>query len=476
MKILLVKPYPELLIAKRVQQAFLLLEPLELEILAGSVPKEDEVEILDLNFEKKPVEAFKEKLNFWKPDLIGLTGFSSNASVVKHLAKITKQVLPGVVTVVGGIHATIIPADYATQDIDVIVRGEGGTVFPEILRRYKNKEKLTFGDGVISPGDAQFKSKVELPPPKYPAIETIPLPRRDLVDRSRYFCIWTSSPTRRLKHLFPQVASFRTSIGCAFKCSFCVVHFIMGGKYLQRTPEDVVKELELIKEEHIYFVDDEMFLNIERARRIAELILEKGIKKKYISWARADTIVANQQVFKLWKEAGLSTVYVGLESLDKKQLDDYNKKTDVEINYKAIEILKGLGVTLHSAFIALPDFTVEDFRRLQREVIRISPAEATFTVLSPAPGTAVWHNNKDKFICDPFKYYDCMHTLLPTRLPLKTFYKHFARLTELSLRFNPLRMNKIRLPLKDFIRAIIGGLLFIIALHLIPRDYQPVKK
>ncbi len=58
MRILLVKPHPQLLVPKRLQQSFLHLEPLELEIVAGGVPEEDEVRICDLSLEKKPIDAF----------------------------------------------------------------------------------------------------------------------------------------------------------------------------------------------------------------------------------------------------------------------------------------------------------------------------------------------------------------------------------------------------------------------------------
>ena len=83
---------------------------------------------------------------------------------------------------------------------------------------------------------------------------------------------------------------------------------------------------------------------------------------------------------------------------------------------------------------------------------------------------------KERFICDPYYYYDCMHTILPTRLPLKNFYKHFSRLTELALRANPLRVNKIKVLFKDFFRVIVRGTKYIIALQLIYRDYLPKKK
>lgn len=476
MRVLLIKPYPELLVARRLQEGFLHLEPLELEIVAGGVPLTEEVRILDLSLERnRPLEVFKKIIKDWHPDLIGLSGYSTNVNLVKKLAISAKRFNPEIITMVGGIHATLLPIDYNLPEIDLIVRGEGGTVLRKILARAKNGEPLFFDNFALSPKDPEFSAKAQLPPPPYPELSEIPMPRRDLVERGSYFCIWTSSDTGRLNKLFPQVASMRTSLGCAFSCSFCVIPHLMRGEYLKWRPEEVVNEISALKEEYIYFLDDEMFIDIERAGKIAELLLKRGIKKKYVSWARSDTIVKHPQTFKLWKEAGLSTLYVGLESMDETKLKEYKKRLPVETNRKAIRILRELKITLHAAFIVHPDFTGDDFKRLGEEVLALCPAEVTFTVLSPSPGTPFWHENKERFICDPYRYYDCMHTILPTRLPLKRFYRHFSRLTELALRSNPLRVNKIRVPLKDFARAISSGIRYIIALQLIHRDYTLKK-
>lgn len=475
MKILLVKPHPEILVAKRLQEGFLHLEPLELEIVAGGVPDEDDVLILDLSVELDPVGTFRKTLLEYSPDMAGFSGYSTNVNAVKNFTKMVKDFNPAIVTVVGGVHATLLPKDYAVKQIDIIVRGEGGTVMREIVRRFKNGELLHYEDRSLSPQDPLFNEKTELSPPVYPSAAEIPRPRRDLVNRSRYFCVWTSSPTGRLDTMFPKVASMRTSIGCAFSCSFCVIPHLMHGRYLQRSPEDVVDEIERIHEEHIYFVDDEMFLNPARVTRIAELLIERGIKKKYISWARSDTIVKYPEVFKIWKKAGLDLVYVGLESMDKSRLDEYSKRTNVETNRKAVDLLREWGITLHAAFIVHPDFTIEDFRRLEKEIDNVRPAEVTFTVLSPSPGTKFWHDNKHSFICDPYRFYDCMHSVLPTRLPLKRFYQHFGRLNSLALRANPLRVNKIKVPLRDLYRAISGGTKYIFSIYTIYKDYLPEK-
>jgi hopanoid C-3 methylase len=471
MRVLLVKPHPPLALSKFLMDYFLHLEPLELEIVAGGVPPEDDVEIIDLSFEAEPFEAFRKKLVTMKPDIVGYTGFSSQASLVKKLAGFAKTHLPSAVNVVGGIHATVIPSDYRDSGIDIIVRGEGGTAFREIVRRFKNGEPLFFGDAVLSPGDPEFAARAAEPPPKYPDITDIPRPRRDLVDRSRYFIVWTASDQKRLPTIFPRTATIRTSYGCPFSCSFCVVHHIMRGQYLQRSPEDVVDEIANLPEEHIYFVDDENFINNERMTRIANLLIERGVKKKYVSWARSDSIVRHPEVFALWKEAGLSMVYVGLEAMTGERLEKLNKRTTVENNQKAVAILKELGITLHASFMLDPDFDEADFAALKVEVKKVCPAEVTFTVFSPSPGTELWQQHKDNFIKDPYDYYDCMHTILPTKLPIQRFYQHFSDLYGIAFRANPLRLNKVKIPFRELGVVISRGFRYVFALRGLYKEY-----
>ncbi len=476
MRILLVKPNPQLLVAKRLQEGFLHLEPLELEMVAGGLAPEDEVVIQDLSFEKDPVAGFLNKVRTFDPQIVGFTGYSSQSGMVKKLAAETKKINPGITTVVGGTHATIIPADYNTDGIDIIVRGEGGTAFRSLVDRFKKGLPLAFGDAVLSPKDSEFAKKAALPPPEFPDVADIPRARRDLVDRSRYFCVWTSSTDKKLDTIFPRTASVRTSTGCAFSCSFCVVHHLMRGKYLQRQPEDVVDEIEKIPENHIYFVDDETFLNKDRLTKIATLLLEKGIKKKYISWARADTIVKHPELFRLWKQAGLSVVYVGLEAMVGSRLEKYKKRTNVDTNRKAVELLREIGITLHASFMVDPDFSVEDFRLLEKEIMNVCPAEVTFTVFSPSPGTELWQRHKDEYIVDPYLYYDCMHTILPTKLDMNLFYAHFAKLSRIALQANPLRVNRVKVPLRELARVIYLGTRYIFAMRNIYKDYVVKNK
>jgi hopanoid C-3 methylase len=130
MRILLVKPRAELLVPLKLQEGFLHLEPLELEIVAGGLGPEEEIKILDLGLTKNPnpLRIFEETLKLWQPQLVGFTGYSTNILAIKQLAKTTKSLNPKIITVVGNIHATLLPKDFAQSEIDIVVRGEGGLV------------------------------------------------------------------------------------------------------------------------------------------------------------------------------------------------------------------------------------------------------------------------------------------------------------------------------------------------------------
>ena len=473
MKVLLVRPPVTLQVAQRLTP-FLHLEPLALEIVAGGISHEHDTRICDLAAEAAPDKTFGRALKEFQPDVIGFTAFSNQAAAVKRLAAQAKAVRSEAFVMVGGVHATIAPEDLRLPGtIDLVVRGEGGTAMAALIPLLESKAPIPVSP-VFLPTDApQFETAAAEPPPELPEFDKVPVARRNLVDRSRYYCIWHGSPRERLPTLFPRTAAARTSVGCPYRCSFCVVHYLAHGKYLRQSCEAAVQEIADIPEDHIYFVDDEMFIDARRATAIAELLCARGVRKHYISWARADTIVNHPEMFRLWKQVGLSLLYVGLESMEQANLTDYNKGLSTDVNWRAVELLRELGIGLHAALMVNPDFTAEDFLKVRRTVEKVAPAEVSFTVFSPPPGTDCWKKRRADFICpDPHAFYDCMHTLLPTRVPLKMFYRYLSLLWLFSSRHNPWRMNKVKAPLRDVARFLYHGMRYGWSVRNIYKDYQ----
>jgi radical SAM superfamily enzyme YgiQ (UPF0313 family) len=472
-KILLVRPPLSLRVA-RAFHSFLHLEPLDLELVAGGIGREHEARILDLTLSRAPDAELLAMLRGFSPDVVGFGGYSNQANHVKRLAALAKAELPGVTILVGGVHATTMPLDFQLPGIiDVVVRGEGATAMRRLLPQLLAGEPLTAGGGILPTSSPSFAVQAAEPPPPLPSYDEVPWPRRDLIDRSQYFCVWSGAPGKTVKTIFPQVATLRTSTGCPHRCAFCVVHYLAGGKYLQRTPKDVVDEIAAVPEDHIYFVDDEMFINVERTTAIARLLLERGIGKHYVSWARSDTICQHPELFRLWRQAGLDSLYVGLESMESKNLKGYNKGIGPETNRRAVAILAELGIVLHAALMVNPDFLAEDFIAVRRMINEIAPAEVTITVFGPPPGTSLWRQHEQEFICpDPCAFYDSMHTILPTKLPLNTFYRYFSLLYLFGFRQHPGRHRRNRPPLRDLVRIFAAGIKTGYALRTIYRDYD----
>src|SRR4030066_366154 len=111
-------------------------EPLALEYLAAGVATDHDVRILDLRLEKDLQGVLRD----FSPDIVGITSYTVHVNTVKSLFEGIKRWNPEVLTVVGGHHATMVPEDFLSPFIDLIVVGEGVFVFKEIITRFERRE------------------------------------------------------------------------------------------------------------------------------------------------------------------------------------------------------------------------------------------------------------------------------------------------------------------------------------------------
>ncbi|MBN2325105.1 MAG: cobalamin-dependent protein [Spirochaetes bacterium] len=401
-------------------------EPLEFEYLAASVPAH-EVEILDMRIDTNLMK----KLETFKPDVVGVTAYTTDVRTANRLLREIKNHNSHITTVVGGHHATFLPGDFSAGNTDAVFLGYGDRSFREYI------DTLERGDdpysvcniGIVKNGDIRFTRRTQ----QDIDLDSLPVPARHL--------------TRRYRHKYHDSYGFRTALvttsrGCPYRCSFCACWKLMNGRYVTRDVRFVVEEIETIDDDvdYIDFSDDNTLHNIPRAWKLVEALKERNIEKKFKMYARTDLIVKNQKLFESLHEVGLNLVTVGFESIKDEQLRALNKMTSVEINNEAIRILKKLGIFVDAHFIVDPCFGEKDFLELFHYVNEKNLFRNTFAVLTPLPGTELFEQNIDRLAIKDYDYYDFGHSILPTVLDRKRFYRLFANLYRKA--YSPARLIK----------------------------------
>lgn len=411
MRILLIEPAkPEKSIGG---EDFAIFEPLALEYLAAGVPSNHDIRILDMRLEKDIDAALRD----FSPDIVGITAYTVHVNTAKLLFRTIKQFNSGIHTVVGGHHATVMPQDFYDPCIDIVVKGEGVDAFRNIVEQLEagTAIKELRGAAYIERGEGTLVFESD----KAIDLDALPFPKRNLTTRYRksYFSEWMKP-----------LASIRTSKGCHYRCRFCALWKLTDGRYITRRPERIVEELGTIEEEYVFFADDESMLDVERMDRLADMIKESGIKKRYFVYGRSDTIVRHPDLIKKWKYIGLERVFVGLEFFRDTDLTYIKKGSTVENNVKAVQILKDLGIDIFPNFIVRQNFDKKDFREFRKFCLGLDLDFIGFAVLTPLPGTDLFEEVRDRLISTNYDYFDFFHTLLPTKMPLRHFYKELISL------------------------------------------------
>ncbi|MDP3387254.1 MAG: cobalamin-dependent protein [Eubacteriales bacterium] len=413
MNILLIRPKPsnETIGLQHV----MICEPLELEYLAGNITQEDvNIVIIDMIIEKKPVEYF---INKHKPDMVGLTGYITHIKIIKEFSRRIKSVNPGIVIVVGGVHAEVMPVDFNSPYIDYVVEANPIDTFNEIISHVKSSTENDINHqphirGTYRLGIANLKR------PLFDYSQ----PDRSKVDRyrSHYYYMFHNP-----------CALMKTSFGCPYHCSFCFCKEITDGKYYERSLDSVIEELKNIEEKEIYIVDDDFLYSRDRLNAFCDKLQENNIKKRFLVYGRADFIANNEDLIERLANIGLSAVIVGLESYRDKDLDSYNKHTSIEENEKAVEILKKYDIELYATLILPMDFTKKDFISLGLWIKKLGIKFVNLQPLTPLPGTDIFSEYEKDLIIkrDDYEKWDLAHLALkPIHLSVRAYYWEIIKL------------------------------------------------
>jgi anaerobic magnesium-protoporphyrin IX monomethyl ester cyclase len=340
-------------------------------------------------------------------------------------------------------------AEYLAEGADFVILGEAEHTLLELINNLKNGgADYNSIMGLAYMGEEKIIKTHARPVLK--DLDSLPLPAWDLIDVATYRQAW-------LKHAGYFSINMSTTRGCPFKCNWCAKP-IYGNRYNSRTPQHVVNEIKLLKQnydiDHIWFCDDIFGLKPGWVLEFARLLQQEKINIRFKIQSRAD-LLAEEELVKALAQSGCENVWIGAESGSQKVLDAMDKGISIQQIRTATGLMKKHNIK-PSFFIQFgyPGETKDDIRLTIDMINKLLPFEIGISVSYPLPGTGFyekvkaelkkktnWTDSDEMALMFtntfPAPYYKQLHSYVH-----QNYHKHLAKNSLTKLINNPFAITK----------------------------------
>jgi radical SAM superfamily enzyme YgiQ (UPF0313 family) len=290
-------------------------------------------------------------------DLVGLTGMGSGIVRGWQIADRFRE--KGTTVVMGGIAASLAKPEWTLEHADSLIIGEAEEIWPGVLSD-------------AAAGHLKPIYRMTTPPP----IETLPLPRYDLMNRWKHG-LWRPVQATR---------------GCPFPCTFCSVTSFFKQGYRKRPVDQVLRDVRAAKRHgtrYIAFIDDNIAVDWKYCQELWEALIPERI----IWMSQSSLHIAEEpDMLDLAYRSGCRLLSFGIESTSMKSLDTIEKQFNRPESYKSLvnrirkhgidvstEMIIGLDGDDASVFQNTYDFLMDNAISVPR-----------VHILTPVPGTSLY--------------------------------------------------------------------------------------
>jgi radical SAM superfamily enzyme YgiQ (UPF0313 family) len=315
--------------------------------------------------------------------------------------------------IMGGI-GTMLHCDESAQHADAVFMGEAEGHMQQVLADLRAGQLKKVYDHMRD----------------FPAADAIGTARRSILHRERY-------NFRGVQ----MVDLVHASRGCRFSCYPCCTEFLGGRNFRPRPVDAVVKELESIDNDRVFFVDNSLAQDDQWEKDLFRAIAP--LKKKWISHPIKD----DDEILDLAAKAGCWYVYQAV----------FDTSDTIRNRIRRLKE-RGIGVE-GTILLGLDDHDEDGIKRLVDFLMEIDLDLAEFTVLTPFPHTRardelekqgrILHNDWIRYTASEVVYRPALIT--PDKLAelhqyaWDTFYKDCSR----ELRMARLYMSVMRKQIAD---------------------------
>lgn len=264
----------------------------------------------------------------------------------------------GKTVIAGGPHPTHMFQECVDYGFDWVIKGEGEYKLLDYLRPDLNvRTKMIFD-----------KSNIDI----------LPFPDRDALSIKKYTYTIDGKPATPIM----------TSRSCYGNCAFCAK---ISNNFRMQSSARTVSEIFHLNKEYGYeafmIFDDVFIYHKQRLKEIAELLEHYDFT--FRCFARSNLIT--EETCHYMKKMGVVEVGIGIESGSNKILKQNMKGTTVNINTKAVNLLRQFGIRVKCFLIVgLPGESKETISETIKWIEAVKPDDIDSSIFQPMPGSNIF--------------------------------------------------------------------------------------
>jgi anaerobic magnesium-protoporphyrin IX monomethyl ester cyclase len=319
----------------------------------------------------------------WKPDIVATGAITAMEPDCRELLATAKRLNPETLTIMGNVHPTFCWEQLLRDDanVDLVVRGEGETTIEEIVKAFLAEGRDADWSKVAGVAYRKDGAPVSGRARRFAQDLDALIPAWDLIEWPLYW--YRPSPGGRL-------AITSSARGCGQRCSFCSQQKFWERTWRGRDPMKFVQELEHLRDTYNVRVamlsDETPTSNPQRWKKILDLLVERKTGVELLMETRVDDILRDEPILHQYKDAGISHVYLGVESTSQSTLNLYHKDIKVAESKKAIDLINAHDMVTETSFVlGTPEETVESIRKTVDLAKWYAPDMAFFLAITPWP-------------------------------------------------------------------------------------------
>ena len=377
----------------------------------GFFPEILDAEVLGLDYESCAKTALEYKARVVCFVVYGQqpSASSQNMEGAVATAEFIKDYGPDTFIVFVGGHVAALPQETLAKEscVDAVCQNEGVYTLQALLNlrvfedvELSKIEGLCFRDkeGNIrtnNPSPIVPKSKLEV---DLPGVAWDLLPKFDKY-RTAGWHSWSNN-----SHKQPFAALY-TSLGCPYKCSFCMINIInrtdptpgvssdKSNSFRWWSPDFVIKQFDYFAENGVVNIKiaDELFvLNPNHFLAICKLIIERGYSFNIWAYSRVDT--CKPKYLDTLKKAGINWLGLGIENPDNENRKVIHKEGFKEVSVlNQIDVIRGAGINVGGNYIfGLPFDTQETMESTLNFALENPTEMANFYSAMAYPGSPLY--------------------------------------------------------------------------------------